>query len=439
MSVPLNSLAPPGRPAPHTLYDTVAPTSGVAVPNPASAREEGSGTPAGGRESGRPGGRAAAARARGPGGTAQPAHFFLQCRVAWAPSANQHGPEVVDVRAGRPRDEQVPEPSKAVQASLRGEAAPRVSARAPAAAPCSRRPRRRRHCPRSRRSRRCRRRAPRCRHPLDRRARGPAGTRCCARPGRRRRTVTVVSPPDSMTTGGANGRSRVAISRAIAACIRPISRASPSIASDRITAGTPAVRAAAAAASSDRPAEATTVTTFRANRGSPGPGAAPASPASQAATAGGSAIDQSRTRARASASVTRSGTVGPEATCAGSSPGTSETTRLTTRAGAAAAASRPPLMPETCLRIAFITEIGAPEASSARLSAASSSSVSAPAGRAAAPTPRRRPARRRDRPARAPRPPRAAPPRPRGRRRPAPDAPPPSPGSAPWRSHSRSG
>ena len=41
---------------------------------------------------------------------------------------------------------------------------------------------------------------------------------------------------------------------------------------------------------------------------------------------------------RAASRVTASGTVGPEATCAGSSPGTSETTRETTRAGAAAAA-----------------------------------------------------------------------------------------------------
>ncbi len=66
-------------------HDAVARTSGVAVPHPASARAEGSGTPAGGRVSGRPScrrhafgvtGRAAAARARGPGGTAQSARFF---------------------------------------------------------------------------------------------------------------------------------------------------------------------------------------------------------------------------------------------------------------------------------------------------------------------------------------------------------------------------
>jgi hypothetical protein len=67
------------------LPAAVRPTSTVAAPHPASARAEGSGTPAGGRESGRPScrrhafgvtGRAAAARARGLGGTAQPARFF---------------------------------------------------------------------------------------------------------------------------------------------------------------------------------------------------------------------------------------------------------------------------------------------------------------------------------------------------------------------------
>ena len=68
--------------APVTLHGAVALTSGVAGPNPASARAEGSGTPAGGRVSGRPGGRAAAARARGPGGTEQPARLFLKRRAA---------------------------------------------------------------------------------------------------------------------------------------------------------------------------------------------------------------------------------------------------------------------------------------------------------------------------------------------------------------------
>ena len=124
-------------------------------------------------------------------------------------------------------------------------------------------------------------------------------------------------------------------------------------------------------------------------------------PAPPPAAAGRSA--RPSTSARASARVTASGTVGPDATCAGSSPGTSETTSDTTRAGWHAAASRPPLMPVTCLRIAFITEIGAPEASSARFSAASSSSVRCPGRRrAAAPSRRRRSAPPPDHPAPSP-------------------------------------
>ncbi len=55
--------------------------------------------------------------------------------------------------------------------------------------------------------------------------------------------------------------------------------------------------------------------------------------------------------------------------------------RLTTLAGWAAAASLPPLIREMRTRSAFIAEIGAPLASSALLSAISSSSVRLPAGR----------------------------------------------------------
>ncbi|MNI73176.1 hypothetical protein D3C73_1291600 [compost metagenome] len=75
--------------------------------------------------------------------------------------------------------------------------------------------------------------------------------------------------------------------------------------------------------------------------------------------------------ARASWRVLSSGTVGPEATKAGLSPGISETIRLTTRAFVAAA-NRPPLIVETCLRTTFMAEMGAPEASSASFSAISS-------------------------------------------------------------------
>ena len=67
--------------------------------------------------------------------------------------------------------------------------------------------------------------------------------------------------------------------------------------------------------------------------------------------------------------------VGPDATSAGLSPGMSDTTSETTLAGQAAAARRPPLIVETCFRSVFIAEIGAPEASSAWLTAISSASV----------------------------------------------------------------
>ena len=58
----------------------------------------------------------------------------------------------------------------------------------------------------------------------------------------------------------------------------------------------------------------------------------------------------------------------------GSSPGTSETTRVIIRAGAAAAASRPPLMVENCFRTAFIADMGAPQRSSFSFNAISSDS-----------------------------------------------------------------
>ena len=66
----------------------------------------------------------------------------------------------------------------------------------------------------------------------------------------------------------------------------------------------------------------------------------------------------------------------------GSSPGTSLIAKVSIRAGRAAAASLPPLIAERCLRTTFISPIGAPEASSARLIARLSSSVSPGAGSA---------------------------------------------------------
>jgi hypothetical protein len=64
--------------------------------------------------------------------------------------------------------------------------------------------------------------------------------------------------------------------------------------------------------------------------------------------------------ASASTAVVGSATVGPEAITAGSSPGTSEIARVSTRAGQAAAASRPPLIAERCLRTQFISPMLAP-------------------------------------------------------------------------------
>ena len=77
--------------------------------------------------------------------------------------------------------------------------------------------------------------------------------------------------------------------------------------------------------------------------------------ASKAAAAGGKATPYCAIKVRTAARLGAPATVGPLAITAGSSPGTSEITSVTTRAGAAAAANRPALMPERCLRTAFIT------------------------------------------------------------------------------------
>ena len=70
-----------------------------------------------------------------------------------------------------------------------------------------------------------------------------------------------------------------------------------------------------------------------------------------------------------------SATVGPEATTAGSSPGTSEITSVNSRAGQAAAARRPPLTAERCFLTQFISAIEAPLFSSARFICCFSASV----------------------------------------------------------------
>ena len=92
--------------------------------------------------------------------------------------------------------------------------------------------------------------------------------------------------------------------------------------------------------------------------------------------------------ARASAKLVGSGTVGPEAITAGSSPGTSEIARVSTRAGAAAAASRPPLIADRCLRTALISPIVAPRArATRRVTACLSARVSPGAGSASSAEP----------------------------------------------------
>jgi len=83
---------------------------------------------------------------------------------------------------------------------------------------------------------------------------------------------------------------------------------------------------------------------------------------------------------RASAKVVGSGTVGPEATASSGEPTTSLTMSVTTRAGAAACASRPPAMRDRCLRTAFTSAMGAPARISACVAARRSVSVTPATG-----------------------------------------------------------
>ena len=114
--------------------------------------------------------------------------------------------------------------------------------------------------------------------------------------------------------------------------------------------------------------------------GLPGFGVSLAGLSSSAAADAGSGTLRRATIARASASVDGSGTVGPEAITAGSSKGTSEIASVSTGAGAATAASRPPLMRDRCFRTVLISPMVAPERNSARVMPCFSSSVSWPAG-----------------------------------------------------------
>ena len=148
------------------------------------------------------------------------------------------------------------------------------------------------------------------------------------------RTVTVVSPPESSTAGGRQPAGRGArTERAMPAMTRPTSRASPSIASPRIS-GVDAGRAR----HGGRRFEA------RLRRGDDD-GLARRRAADRRASASrpraprDGARDRRRRRRcrsgrgspRASAKVVGSATVGPEAIDAGSSPGTSEMRSVTTR------------------------------------------------------------------------------------------------------------
>ncbi|MPN27848.1 hypothetical protein SDC9_175282 [bioreactor metagenome] len=90
---------------------------------------------------------------------------------------------------------------------------------------------------------------------------------------------------------------------------------------------------------------------------------------------------------KASAAVVGSPTVGPEAITAGSSPGTSEIASVSSGAGQAASARRPPLIAERCLRTQLISPIAAPERNKASVSARFCASVIPGAGAASSAEP----------------------------------------------------
>jgi hypothetical protein len=138
----------------------------------------------------------------------------------------------------------------------------------------------------------------------------------------------------------------------------------------------PALDAARAAAARAREGATTTRTEFWAGSIF---GVSP-QVARAADAAGGRSMPYRATISWTSASVLGSATVGPEAMAAGSSPGMSLIAKVTTRAGRAASARRPPLMRERCLRTAFISTMLAPLASRLRLTACLSARVISPAG-----------------------------------------------------------
>ncbi len=187
--------------------------------------------------------------------------------------------------------------------------------------------------------------------------------------------------------GGRIGRPKREISRAMAACMRAISRVSPCISLDRSSVRKPSSRARRAAASSAIRLLPTIVFLTRRNAGSEGFGVSGTSPrapcSSRRRTAAGTrarTLYSSRT-CRASANVLASGAAGPDPITPGSPPMTSESSRASTRAGAANRASWPPLMSEMCFRTVLIWWIFAPHASRILVTACFSSRVIGGAGR----------------------------------------------------------
>ncbi len=305
-------------------------------------------------------------------------------RISLEPSGavNEDGPEVVDVGVGRPRRQQIAKFLKEFRRIVVGKKGGRIEAEP--AGPGERglvdegpgrvlgAPARRRRC------RRCRRPAPRC-PGVPASATASASAYSWLGPPRPwPRSVTVSSPPDRMTArrpcrpqfarqprmvgGNVTGLAleRGAEQDAVVARRRapPASTAAKDIGRPRRQ------RERAWRQTPDRPASGFRSPDRRA-RGRP--------------TAAGRAGSVPRSRGRRPA-WSRSGTVGPEPITAGSSPGTSEIATVTTRAGYARWASRPPLIRDRCLRSVFISPIAAPEASSARVTACFSASEMPGAG-----------------------------------------------------------
>ena len=184
------------------------------------------------------------------------------------------------------------------------------------------------------------------------------------------RTVTVVSPPKITHPGRPTGRPWRAMSRAVPASVSANSRASPSTAEVTCSASNPRARAVRAVAVAACALSAMITLRTAASRASPGFGlsaSAPAAPrwrCSRIAAGAASRRPWSSSARSASAYVVGSGTVGPEAITSNGLSTTSLRISATTRAGCAAAASRPPWITDKCLRTALMALMVAPLRSS---------------------------------------------------------------------------